>query len=76
MDVNGHRRAIVILHPDFDVPGKAGVQVAAEYAQQLVKGLKLARAEAQRHQAPPEVLRYFDQFQHLIRVLPGKELRK
>lgn len=34
------RRAVIILHPSFDLPGAAGVSAAMEYAEQLQKSSK------------------------------------
>lgn len=38
--MGGKRRAIVICHPDFDQPGRAGIREAQSFAKQYLEGQK------------------------------------
>lgn len=50
MTGNGKIRAVVILHPDFNQPGKEGIQTAADFAKELADSQKAFLMEATKTQ--------------------------
>ena len=71
------RRAIIICHPDFDLPGSAGIKAAQEYAENLAKGSKMALQQSQGVAGNPKILelrKYLNGFEYKIRKLPGDVL--
>lgn len=67
------RRAVVIIHPDFDKNGKAGIQEAKQFADQLIAAQRQLLKTAAESQ-PPDVVdamrAHVGQLQVLVRNLP------
>ena len=70
------RRAVLIIHPDFDQPGKAGILEAKNFADQLAESQRQLIKQAAATQ-PPDVVdsirAHVGQVQVLVRNIP-KEL--
>lgn len=71
---NGTRRAVIILHPDFDEPGKTGVKTAADFARDFTESQKAFVLEASKGKGKEvrEVLqKQAGQFIVIVRSLPN-----
>ena len=69
------RRCVVILHPDFDVPGSGGIKDAQEFAQNLLAGQEQMIADAiqgqnQDPQKAGQIKAHAEKFDFLIRNIP------
>ena len=73
------RRAIIILHPDFDHP-ETGLQSASDQAKQYVDGISAVVDGAKNEGLPEkditELRRILSQFEVKIQVLPKELLTK
>jgi len=66
------RRAVIILHPDFDAAGAAGAKSAQEYAQQLAEGVRQTLAQSERfrgNQQVDKLRKYLTSFEYKVRIL-------
>lgn len=65
------RRSIVISHPDFDLPGKAGIEAAHQMVQEMKTGNKEIIAELENQAASKKVkaeaAHMIDKIQYYIR---------
>jgi len=73
--MDGRRqRAVIILHPDFDRQGAAGVREAKEFAEQLMQGQAQMIEAAEKSGEDPKkikkIRKHAAQFQFLVRNLP------
>ena len=64
----------MIFHPDFDKPGRDGIQEAKEFALQLIEGQKQMIAMAEQSGEKPEniekVKRHTKAFSVVVRNIP------
>jgi len=70
------RRAVVILHPDFDAPGKDGIIQAKEFAEKLVQSQRelVAAAQNQKPDIAAQIRAYVGNLQVIVRNLPEEVL--
>ena len=72
MDGKRGKIAVVILHPDFDKPGREGIEEAAAYAQRMVRGANdlAAQATASGDVPEAEIRAYLSGFRYVVRRVP------
>jgi len=49
------KRALIVYHPDFDLPGKTGIEAAQQMAEQILEGNKALVSELDTQDAPQNV---------------------
>jgi hypothetical protein len=65
------KRAVIVLHPDFNLPGADGVTQAKAFAEQLLASQSEFLSEIQKHQTP-DVVRQIRNYQKNLRVVVRK----
>ena len=68
--------SVIILHPDFDQPGKAGIKAAQEYAQRMIDGAAELGKQAVKvgDVSDLEIRNYLSGFRYVVRRIPEKLL--
>ena len=69
----GKRRTVIVAHPDFDAPGKAGIRDAKLFAMTLLNGqkqmIKMAEDSGEPTEQIAKVRQYVKSFTIVIRSI-------
>lgn len=74
---NGKRRAVVILHPDFDKPGRDGIQTAADFAKELAdsqRAFVMEAAKTQKKEVIDALKKHVGELIIIVRSIPDELL--